>query len=202
MRKKITYLLLLLLAPLSLAAQKELRAREILDRTCQIIEGEKGIKFSFDGTVQGSMELKGEKFHLRSQSIESWYDGETQWSYLMNSDEVNITNPTPEELRQTHPLHLLSSYKSGYNYRFVGEKQLKIEKGYEIVLTPEAKQEISSITVVVSKNYYPLYLKVVAANQPDTEIYITNLQTGQSFSNAIFQFDKKKFATAEVIDLR
>lgn len=202
MRKKIAYVLLLLLAPLSLVAQKEARARDILDRTCQTIEGEKGIQISFEGSLQGTMQLKGEKFHLTSQAVESWYDGDTQWSYLHNSDEVNISNPTPEELQQTHPLYLLSSYKNGYNYKFIGEKMVNKERGYELLLTPERKQEINSVTVIVSKSYQPLYLKVVTTNQPDVEINITSFLTGQSFGDANFQFDKRKYPAAEVIDLR
>lgn len=202
MRQKIAYLLLLLLAPLSLVAQKEARAREILDRTCQNIEQARGVTLSFGGTIQGTMELKGEKFHLRSQGIESWYNGETQWSYLSNSDEVNITTPTPEDLQQTHPLYLLSSYQNGYNYKYLGQKQFKGETGHEVKLTPQKKEEIQSITLVVSTTYQPLYLKIVASNQPETEITITSFVIGQTFSDAHFQFDKKKYPNAEVIDLR
>lgn len=200
--KKLTYAILFLFIPLVAMAQKEARAREILDRTCKIIEGDKGISITFEGTLRGVMELKGEKFHLQSQGVESWYDGKTQWSYLKNSDEVNISSPTPEDLKQTHPLYLLSSYKEGYSYKYVGEKQVKGTAGYEVLLTPEKKEDIQSVILVVSKSYKPIYLKIITTNQSDSEIYISSFKTSQTFSDEKFSFDKKKYANAEIIDLR
>ncbi|MGL5273761.1 MAG: LolA-like putative outer membrane lipoprotein chaperone [Phocaeicola sp.] len=200
--KKITYIVLLFLIPLATMAQKDARAREILDRTCKLIEEEKGISILFEGTLKGTMKLKGDKFHLQSQGIESWYDGRTQWSYLTNSDEVNITSPTPEDLKQTHPLYLLSSYKEGYNYKYLGEKKIKGAMGYEILLTPEKKEDIISVTLIVSKAYKPLYLKISTVNQSDSEVYISSFQTAQAFADEVFSFNKKKYPDAEIIDLR
>ena len=61
--------------------------------------------------------LKGNRFYLNSGGIQSWFDGTTQWSYLESSEEVNVSNPTPEELQTINPYALLSIYKSGYNYK-------------------------------------------------------------------------------------
>ncbi|MGL4851540.1 MAG: LolA-like putative outer membrane lipoprotein chaperone [Phocaeicola sp.] len=200
--KKVFYLFLLLLLPPSLWAQKETRARELLDRTWSGLENKEGVLISFGGTAQGVMQLQGNKFHLESEGIESWFDGHTQWSYLAGSDEVNISTPTPDELKQIHPLYLLSSYKEGYNYQYLGERTTQGVKGHTIFLTPETKEDIQSITVVIDAQYNPLFLAVETTNQPKTEIRIKNIQKGQAFKNGNFQFDKRKFPTAEIIDLR
>ncbi|MGL5937646.1 MAG: LolA family protein [Phocaeicola sp.] len=200
--KKTYYTLLFLLFSLSVWGQKEVRARELLDHTWALFQEGKGISLTFTGTIEGTMQLKGKMFHLQSQGIESWFDGDTQWSYLANSDEVNITTPTPEDLQQTHPFYLLSSYKNGYNYRFVGEKMVGGKPAYEVILTPEKRGEIVSVTLIVSKNYEPLYFKIKSNNQTDSEIKISSFQTGQSFNDANFKFDKKRYSSAEIIDLR
>ena len=62
--------------------------------------------------------LKGNRFYLNSGGIQSWFDGTTQWSYLESSEEVNVSNPTPDELQTINPYALLSIYKSGYNYKY------------------------------------------------------------------------------------
>ena len=146
--------------------------------------------------------LKGNRFYLNSGGIQSWFDGTTQWSYLESSEEVNVSNPTPEELQTINPYALLSIYKSGYNYKYTGIKSRNSKQGFEVILTPENKQDITSITLFVSQTYQPLYIKVEQSNKSANEIIVTSYQTNQPLDNATFKFDKKKFPNAEVIDLR
>ena len=120
----------------------------------------------------------------------------------ISSEEVNVSNPTPEELQTINPYALLSIYKSGYNYKYTGIKSRNGKQGFEVILTPENKQDITSITLFVSQTYQPLYIKVEQSNKSANEIIVTSYQTNQPLDNATFKFDKKKFPNAEVIDLR
>ena len=187
-KMKRTYLLVLILfLSVSLSAQKDKQAREILDKTANALQQAGGIRATFGGTGNG---------------IQSWFDGTTQWSYLESSEEVNVSNPTPEELQTINPYALLSIYKSGYNYKYTGIKSRNGKQGFEVILTPENKQDITSITLFVSQTYQPLYIKVEQSNKSANEIIVTSYQTNQPLDNATFKFDKKKFPNAEVIDLR
>lgn len=200
--KKIYLLALVLCLSLTGFAQKDKQAREVLDKTAQALTRAGGVRAAFGGTSGGTLLLKGDKFYLNSGGVQSWFDGKTQWSYLENSEEVNISNPTPEELQSINPYALLSLYKQGYNYRYEGLKSRNGKQGYEVVLTPEKPQDIASITLFVSKTYQPLYIKVEQSNHSVNEIIVTSYQTGQSLDDATFRFDKKKYPKAEVIDLR
>ena len=202
-KMKRTYLLVLILfLSVSLSAQKDKQAREILDKTANALQQAVGIRATFGGTGNGTLLLKGNQFYLNSGGIQSWFDGKTQWSYLESSEEVNVSNPTPEELQTINPYALLSIYKNGYNYKYAGTKSRNGKQGFEVILTPENKQDITSITLFVSQTYQPLYIKVEQNNKSANEIIVTSYQTNQPLDNATFKFDKKKFPNAEVIDLR
>ena len=202
-KMKRTYLLVLILfLSVSLSAQKDKQAREILDKTANALQQAGGIRATCGGTGNGTLLLKGNQFYLNSGGIQSWFDGKTQWSYLESSEEVNVSNPTPEELQTINPYALLSIYKNGYNYKYAGTKSRNGKQGFEVILTPENKQDITSITLFVSQTYQPLYIKVEQSNKSANEIIVTSYQTNQPLDNATFKFDKKKFPNAEVIDLR
>lgn len=202
MRRKIYLLALALSLALCVFAQKDKQAREVLDKTAAALKQAEGVRATFGGTSQGTLLLKGERFYLSSGGIQSWFDGKTQWSYLEDSEEVNISNPTPEELQTINPYALLSIYKNGYNYKYAGVKSRNGKQGYEVILTPEKKQDITAITLFVSKTYQPVYIKVEQSNKSVNEIMVNSYQTHQPLDNATFTFDKKKFPNAEVIDLR
>lgn len=202
MRKKIYLLALALSLAVSVFAQKDKQAREVLDKTAAALKQAEGVRATFGGTAQGTLLLKGDRFYLSSGGIQSWFDGKTQWSYLEDSEEVNVSNPTPEELQTINPYSLLSIYKNGYNYKYAGVKSRNGKQGYEVILTPEKKQDITAITLFVSKTYQPIYIKVEQSNKSVNEIMVNSYQTHQPLDNATFTFDKKKFPNAEVIDLR
>ena len=71
----------------------------------------------FEGTIQ----MKGDKFTLVTPEALTWFNGTTQWTYVERNDEVNVTNPTGEELQFTNPALLLNSYKKGFTAAYKGE---------------------------------------------------------------------------------
>lgn len=127
---KRTYLLVLILfLSVSLSAQKDKQAREILDKTANALQQAGGIRATFGGTGNGTLLLKGNRFYLNSGGIQSWFDGTTQWSYLESSEEVNVSNPTPEELQTINPYALLSIYKADIIISIQGSKAVTANRG-------------------------------------------------------------------------
>ncbi len=202
MKRILLIITALLLSSPHTFAQKDAKAREVLDNTSQSVLRAGGIRATFGGSTEGTLLLKGECFHLNAGGVQSWFDGKTQWSYVEANEEVNISSPTPEELQGIHPYAILSLYKNGYNYKYIGIKTRNGKSGHEVVLTPEQKRDISAITLFVSREYQPIYIKVEQANMPANEIIITSYQTNQPLDASAFRFDKAKYPDAEVIDLR
>ena len=191
-----------LLCYTTIFAQQSDKAEVILDKTAQNVKNAGGISATFGGSQDGSILLKGEKFYLNSGGVESWFDGKTQWSYIKDNEEVNISNPTSEELQNINPYALLSFYKEGYNYIYGGTKNVEGKTCYEIVLSPRKIVNIIKITLYITKDYLPQKMKIEAKNQPEQTISIKSYKLHQNYKDAIFKYDKSRYPNAEIIDLR
>lgn len=199
---RIYTLFFLLMLTLSLSAQQDTKAKNILDKTVEKYNQSKGISVIFGGSQSGKILLKGEKFQLTTQDVTTWFDGQTQWSYLKQNEEVNISTPTPEELRAINPYAWLSLYKQGFNYRYSGVKTREGKQGHEIVLTPQTKQDIQSITLLIGSDYEPIYIGILPTEGQMQEFIVHNYRTQLNLNDNAFRFDKSKYPNAEIIDMR
>ena len=87
-------------------------ATEVLDKTAKQLKNSDGIEASFKATsyrgtttyniTSGTFYVKEDKFKMISTDANIWFDGKTQWSLYANSDEVNVSNPTEEEIGRAH----------------------------------------------------------------------------------------------------
>ena len=197
-------------------AQKDAKAREILDLSSQkytevgaltasftmnIKDEKTKTTYSFDGTIQ----MKGNKFFLSTPDADSWFDGKTQWVYDKDGEEINITEPSEEEVQMINPSVIFDLYKKGSNYRFVGEKRdIKQRNVYEIELTPNNKKgDIQRIILQINKeDYMPVTFTIFYKKNLQNIIYINSYKTKQTLPDSNFVFDKKKYPDVEIIDLR
>lgn len=202
--KKYIFTLLISVLILPCFAQKDAQAKKILDQTSATFTKAGGIKATFSikaggSQARGVIQLKNSKFVLNTNDATTWFDGKTQWSYLKHSEEVNISNPSEDELQSMNPYTLLGIYKKGFNYQFNGS----VGNNYKITLIPENKKHsISRIVLLISKkNYQPQHI-TLEQGKTRSEISVISFQTNQSFSESLFKFNKKNYPHAEIIDLR
>lgn len=196
------------------AVAQQLPAEDIIDRTAAAFRQAGGVQTTFmlqtylketlQDSFTGTICLKGEKFLLDAGGMKTWFDGHTQWTYLINSDEVNITEPTPEEVQSINPYAWLYLYKSGYHLNLGKANAYKGQSAYEIILTAsDKKQDLQAITMHVTKDsYQPLGIIMLQRDGTKVSIHTTSYKTKQAYPDAFFAFDKKAYPTAEVIDLR
>lgn len=210
--KHLIVILTVLLALPVFAQQKE--AKRVLDQTAANFRKAGGVEAGFtlnmktrgqtDGVLSGKLRVKGEKFVLETTGAITWFDGETQWSYLKDSEEVNISNPTEEELQNINPYALLSIYEKGFSYVLGTTRTYRGSAIYEVRLTATDKsKDIAKLTLFVAKNTYQLlFISAELKNGSRTEISIDNYRGGQTFNDSTFVFDKKRYPRVEIIDLR
>ena len=200
--KKTLILWMLALLPFCLSAQNDAKAAEVLDQALTHLSGNSGIRADFQGTENGFLLLKGEKFYMNNGNIQSWYDGKTQWSYIADTEEVTISHPTHEELQGINPYLILIRYKEDFAYTYKGSQTRNGVKGHEIVLSPQKSGNREIIRVFISKEHQPLAMKIEQDGRTFSEINITNYQTDLKLADETFRFNKSLFPDAEIIDLR
>ena len=211
-------ILLIIAAILALSTQvfAQKNAKEILDLSSQkyteagaitasftlnVKDTKAKVTYSFDGSIQ----MKENKFYLSTPETDSWFDGKTQWTYLKDSEEVNITEPSKEEVQMLNPSIIFDLYKKGCKYKYLGEKKdIKQRNVYEIELIPvNKKSEMQKIIVQMNKgDYMPVTFTIFYKNNLQNIIYINSYKTKQTLPDSNFVFDKKKFPDTEIIDLR
>ena len=213
MIKNIVWVLLAGLFTLPVFSQQK-EAKGVLDKTSAAFRKSGGVTAAFtikieakgqsNGLLAGEIRLKGEKFVLKTTDAITWFDGETQWSYLTDSEEVNISNPTEEELQGINPYALLSIYEKGFSYVWGKNRTYKGTPVYEVILTSTDKtKEISRLILNVTRDtYQPLSIVAELNNGSRNEIVITSYRSGMKHNDSLFVFDKKKYPRAEIIDLR
>ena len=193
--------LILLLATMQCFAQKDAKAREILDALASEYGKSAGTEIVFGGTVDGTIMLKGEKFVLECTGVKSWFDGKTLWSYIEDSEEVNISTPTPEELQSINPYAMLGIYKSGFNYSYAGTQNVNGTVCKKVILIPEENQEIKEISIAVDNSIHPVYIKI-SSNSGETQEFTVKEYKNVNLADSCFKFNPKDYPGVEIIDLR
>lgn len=185
-------------------------AKDILDRTADAFRKAGGVKISFtirapEGESKGVIRLKGDKFLIETDGITTWFDGNTQWTYLASSNEVNISSPSPEELQSINPYAWLSLYNQGYSLKLSKTGNVSDANTYKIVMAATKRnQDIQCLILYIEKgSYRPMKLSMVQKGSKDAiVVFINSYQTGENYPDSLFVFDKKNYPTAELIDLR
>ena len=202
MKKIFLVILLMGIALCRAAAQQDAKAESILNKMAESYQKAGGISLSFGGTQSGNLLLKGNKFYLESGGIQTWFDGKTQWSYVEQNEEVNVSEPAPEEVQSVNPYALVTMYREGFNYEYAGKTVRNGKQGQEVRLTPETEQELKSVTLCVDAGARPLYIGIELRNGTRQEFFVRSYLTRQNLPDSAFRFDKAKYPRAEVIDLR
>lgn len=181
-------------------------AEDILDSATQKYQSAKSLTATFTVTesgnaVNGTIIVSGDRFNVTTPEMSIWYDGRTQWTYSASTQEVNITEPTAEELQQVNPFAIINSFRNAYNATII-----KSESGKHVLqLTPRSSQypNIRRVILTLSSNtLLPSEIKISTENNSEITIKTDHIAVGKALPASTFTFDGKKFPQAEIIDLR
>ncbi len=199
MKRIISILTLALVCAVSYAQT----ARQVLDKAAETVSNKQGVtaKFSISGAnignTSGTISVKGNKFHASTPLATIWFDGKTQWTYMKNNDEVNVSNPTEAQLQAINPYNFINLYRNGFSYTMTTKGA-----NYEVHLTAtNKKRSVQEMYITVNKStYVPTNVKM-RQSSGWTTIKISNFKATK-LSDSMFRFNSKDYPHAEVIDLR
>lgn len=182
-------------------------ASAVLDNLIAQYKKDKSISADFiassvQGQSSGVVVMSGTKFRLISDDLKCWYDGSVQWTYSTSTGEVNITEPTTEELQMSNPYSAINSFKSNYNVTML---KSDTARNYLLKFTPKnAGSDIKEILLSVSKSDNRLVKAVFVMNDNSSySIVISNYRAGGNYTDEFFVFNKKDVPPGTpVVDLR
>ena len=203
--KQIKYLLMIVAIVISnnIFAQNAIKAKECLDKATAIVSNQGGLTARFAlsqtghvGRISGTISVKGAKFVAATPQTTIWFDGKTQWSYMKSTNEVNVSNPTEAQRLSMNPYSLMTIYRQGYTLNMTSEGGAYVV--YMKATNPN--RSVSEAYVTVSKAYQLQKIRMKQGKKWTT-ITVSNIQK-KNLSDGIFTFNKKRYPSAEIVDLR
>ena len=201
----------------SLFAQQDAKAKEILDKLSQTNKGYKTIQIDFSFTLEnktgsvnetneGSVALKGKSYrlHMPAMGMEVFSNGLVTWSYLTESNEVNISENDADSDAALNPANLFTIYEKGFNYTYIGEENIGAKTTLVVDLFPTDKtKEFTKVRLYVDKAKYQI-LRAKTFNKDGNAYTLTlkNMKTDQNLADDYFKFDPAKYPKVEINDMR
>ena len=154
------------------------------------------------GNSQGHILVQGKQFVLETPGMKTWFDGTTQWTLVEETEEVNISEPTAEELQSINPYAWLSLYKEGYKVRF-GSGANEGERSI-VMTTTKSRLDMQSIVLTVNeRTLAPVRLSMAGRGGKDVAvIFIQSYDDKQHYDDALFTYPESQYPDVEVVDLR
>ncbi len=182
-------------------AQNSDQAKAYLAKATAIINNKDGVQAHFYisksglGGASGTIAIKGNKFMAITPQASVWFDGKTQWSYMKSTNEVNISTPTEAQRLSVNPYSIINMYKSGYTLSMTTKGSQKVIH----IVAQNPKRSVPEAYITLAGNQ----LKLIKIRQGSkwTTFKITSIQV-KYLNDTLFQFNKKQYPKAEVIDLR
>ena len=208
MTKLLTTLLIILST--TLFAQDQV-AKDVLDKLSTTTKSYKNMTVGFDfifenksqnikDVQQGTIVLQEESFRLEMQEQIIINDGESQWIYLADMNEVQIMEHDPEE-EMMSPNKLFTIYEKGYKYTYVGAEAEKGKRLQVIDLFPEESGAFIKITLAVDAAKNQLHKIIMHDKNGGSYTYlVTSFKSNTNITP--FNFNAKDYPGVEVIDLR
>ena len=204
--KNIIACLFLLVAGQTLNAQNN--AESLIRLLVSQIKEHKNIEMSFnyqfsaDGknmgeTQQGKAWLQGEAYKIELVEQQTISDGKTIWSYLVDDEEVMVSNAS--EGTDNTPLKLLTSLDENYVATLAGIDP----NGIATIELANPKGQYKRVTLKINTKKAELKsADIYVEDGSKVVVNVEEMKFDQKLDDKFFTFDKKAHPNVDVIDMR
>lgn len=202
------FALLLIMLPFVLMAQSE--AASYLDKTVAKLKADAAVHMDYEYAVYdvdgrllqkdtGTMRIDGERYSLLMDNMKVWCDGDTQWSYMRDVNEIYVTLANSEEAQSLSPLNIMERMRS------VVSPQMKKNDGKVFLTFTDNPHETGVDDVMLCFDEKSARLERMTINLSGAgrvEVVLSNYAAKCSFSAASYVCPVDKFPGVEVVDMR
>lgn len=151
---------------------------------------------------KGTFKIKGDKFVLDLGEQVIFCDGESQWIYNEEFNEVNIQPYDPEDGLNLESIFQV--YEANGKSQYVGIESINKSNHHKILLAiADKKLDYNQATLWIGQSSkLPSKALLKDRNQTSTEVLFSNIKINQNISDNDFVFDKSKYPGVEVYDER
>ncbi len=158
-----------------------------IEFTQQFCEKTSGTCQSFEGCIYF---LKPNYFRMELKNPQQLYVGDSVslWLYLPDKKRAIRQHFGPQVPFAVNPDIFLKNYQERFN------AELKIDKNYEIILTPIEKTEIyQRIVVTIDKQKYQITgITIIDETESENSFIFKNIQLNKKLSKKLFEFKPPK----------
>ncbi len=195
-------------------SQSDPKAQEILKGVSAKYKSYKSVVAAFKLTIvdqkskkneaaAGTITIQGSKFNFAMSDQTVMNDGKTNWTYLKESNEVQISDATsnPDAIS---PTTIFTMYEKGFKSKFMAEKAVGGKTVQLIQLAPDdAKKAYFRIELSIDKaGKFVNEAKVFNKDGKIITYSIVKFTPNAAVSDDLFTFNKAKYPNVEVVDLR
>ena len=207
--KKVTAIIGIILTVMVGAAQAQTMANQLVKNTIDNINKHKNVEFVFDydmsnetiavtESASGTAYMQGEAYKMEIEGQQIISDGKTLWTYLIDDEEVMVSNPTDDDNIIT-PIKMLTAYDKDYTIKY-GKSN---EKGIKVVEMSNPKGEFSKVTLKINEAKLEIVSATISNRSGDAfTIKIKKTVFDQDLEAKFFTFDEKAHPKVDVIDMR
>ena len=214
--KRVILLIIASIASLMMSAQGSTSQMEILDQVAVKTEKYVGLKIDFTMYVENLHNAKRDSYKGNAVYKQGLYkmdimgqvvysDGKTNWTYLKDADEINITNNSDNEAFMTNPQAILKDYKSKFKVNFISDKFEKNRALLEFDFYPKQieNKKYSKITIRIDKTKKQIFsVRYVGKDGVNYLVEIDKMLENPTITDAEVKFNKASYPNAELIDMR
>ena len=186
-------------------------AKDVLDRLSEQTESYKDMSieflFTFENKVQGIEENQNGKIILQDNIFQLEFseqlifnDGETQWIYSKDINEITIIQHDNED-DMMNPQKLFKIYEKNYKYKYIEELSKDNLRQHLLELYPEEENAFKKIQLYVDITKNQLKEMILFDKNGGKYTYKV-IKFESDKLNKTLVFDVKKYGDAEIIDLR
>lgn len=218
MYRYLPVILMVCLRSLPITGQQDPEARKILDRFAKKAESsyplQIGFEYNYESQAdnyteadQGSILIDKNRFRLSLPEMEIFCDGTTYWNYLVENQEVYISDPADkggEDMFLSNPAGIFTFYNENFKYRLKGELNIMGAIVYEIDLFPnDLNKPYHTIKLLIDKASYQLHSVQTLEKQGVIHtITVKEYKPGIKPGNDAFIFKPEEYPDVVVVDTR